>query len=69
MSMNYQSQGGNYTLTYNGKLYHNGKVYKLPKDCLGNNITNINGKIYIDGYEFKDGKFKKTLKAWIYKHF
>lgn len=29
----------------------------------GNNITTINGKIYINGYEFKRGKWRRTIKA------
>lgn len=33
-----------------------------PTSC--NNITTINGKVYIDGYEFKNGRWKKTLRAW-----
>ena len=67
--MNEQSSGGVYTLTYNGKLYHNGKEYKLPEKCNENNLTTVNGRVFIDGYEFRNGKFKKTLRAWIYKHF
>ena len=43
---------------------------ELPP-CPGNghNITTINGKVYIDGYEFKNGKWKKTLKALYHKWF
>lgn len=33
-----------------------------PTGC--HNTTVINNKVYIDGYEFKNGKWKKTLKAW-----
>jgi hypothetical protein len=35
----------------------------------GNNSTQINGKVYIDGYELVDGKWTKTLKALWYKIF
>ena len=35
---------------------------KPPTSC--HNTTIINGKVYIDGYEFKNGKWKKTLRAW-----
>ena len=35
-----------------------------PPPTKGWNVTNINGKVYIDGYEFKNGKWKKTLRAW-----
>lgn len=40
-----------------------------PAPCKGNNVTTIDGKVYIDGYEFKKGKWKKTFKAWYYKWF
>ena len=29
----------------------------------GHNTTQINGKVYIDGYEYKKGKWRKTFKA------
>ena len=38
------------------------KLPPPPTNC--DNITTINGKVYIDGYEFKNGKWKKTLRAW-----
>ena len=33
-----------------------------PTKCCNTSI--INGKVYIDGYEFKNGKWKKTLRTW-----
>lgn len=33
-----------------------------PTKCRSTTI--INNKVYIDGYEFKNGKWKKTLRAW-----
>ena len=43
------------------EIWINGiKVYKPSK---GNNTTIINNKIYVDGYEYKDGQWKRTLKA------
>ena len=29
----------------------------------GHNTTQINGKVYIDGYEYKKGKWRKTFKV------
>lgn len=29
----------------------------------GRNITTINNRVYIDGYEFKRGKWRRTLAA------
>ena len=38
---------------------------KLPQPPTGAyNVTMINDKVYIDGYEFKNGEWKKTLRAW-----
>ena len=34
-----------------------------PVPSKGRNSTVINGKVYIDGYEFKNGKWKRTLRA------
>ena len=47
----------------NRKIIKNKKVYDIPKHIRGNNITQIDGKIFIDGYEFVNGQFKRTLKA------
>jgi len=33
---------------------------KKPKNLKGHNITQINDKIYIDGYELIDNQFKRT---------
>ena len=47
----------------NGEVIINGiKLPLPPTNC--NNITTINNKVYIDGYEFKNGKWKKTIRAW-----
>ena len=56
------------TIIIGKKIVINNK--ELPP-CPGNghNITTINGKVYIDGYEFKNGKWKKTLKALYHKWF
>jgi len=47
----------------------NGYKYPFPRRMKGRTVSQVNGKIYIDGYEFKNGKFKKTLKALYYKWF
>ena len=43
--------------------------YRLPKKSKTHCLTTINDKIYVNGYEFKDGIFKRTLKALWYKWF
>jgi hypothetical protein len=37
-----------------------------PVPSSGYNSTVIDGKVYIDGYEFKNGKWRRTLKALWY---
>lgn len=58
---------GNCTVIGN-KVIING-VELPPVPSKGYNSTVINGKVYIDGYEFKDGKWKRTLKALWYLWF
>lgn len=54
---------GNGVYVCNGEVIINGiKLPPPPTNCC--NITTINNKVYIDGYEFKNGKWKKTLRAW-----
>jgi len=54
---------------FEGFIIINGVKYDLPKKCKNNNVTQINGKIYINGYEFINGEFKKTLTALWHKLF
>lgn len=43
---------------------------KLPPcPAKGRNTTVINGKVYIDGYEFVNGEWKKTLMGLWHKWF
>ena len=62
------------TIQENGKTYSivnsrekwieiNGVKYKFPKRVKGHSISQIDNHIFIDGYEFIDGKFKRTLRA------
>ena len=62
------------TIQENGKTYSivnsrekwieiNGVRYKFPKRVKGHSISQINNHIFIDGYEFVNGRFKRTLKA------
>ena len=44
------------------RVWINGE--ELPPCPLnGHNTTQINGKLYIDGYDYKKGKWRKTFKA------
>lgn len=47
----------------NGTVIINGvELPPPPTDC--HSTTVINNNVYVDGYEFKNGKWKKTLRAW-----
>lgn len=51
------------------KIYVNGKEYDIPEHIKCHSTSMIDGKIYIDGYEFKDGKWKRTLASiwnWVF---
>lgn len=41
----------------------NGVRYLFPKRVKGHSVSQIDNHIFVDGYEFKDGKFKRTLRA------
>lgn len=34
-----------------------------PKPSKGNNMTTIDGKVYVNGFRFKKGKFKRSIVA------
>lgn len=62
------------TIQENGKTYSivnsrekwieiNGIRYKFPKRVKGHSVSQVDNHIFIDGYEFIDGKFKRTLRA------
>ena len=62
------------TIQENGKTYSiinskekwieiNGVKYKFPKRVKGHSVSQIDNHIFIDGYEFIDCKFKRTLRA------
>lgn len=60
--MNIQ-QSNNCTVIGN-RVWINGKeLPPVPTKHKYYSVTQINGKVYIDGYEFKKGKWRRTLKA------
>lgn len=54
--------GHNNTIVQGNKVWIDG-VALPPAPCKGCNSTVIDGKVYLDGYEFKKGKWRRTLKA------
>ena len=52
----------------NGKIVINGQEIEYPnKEC--RNVTIINNSIFVDGLEYKDGEWKRTLRALWHKWF
>lgn len=62
------------TIQESGKIYSivnsrekwieiNGIRYNFPKGMKRHSISQIDNHIFIDGYEFVNGQFKRTLKA------
>ena len=49
-------------IVHGNMVFINGEALPpVPSAC--NNITTVNGNVFIDGYEFKNGKWKRTLRA------
>ena len=64
--MNFQRSGN--VIVKNNKVYINGeKMPSCPTE--GNNVSIIDNKVFIDGYELINGKWKRTLKALWHKWF
>lgn len=53
---------GNTTIQGN-QVWINGTLLP-PAPCKGDDLTIINNKVFIDGYEFKNGKWRRTLRAF-----
>lgn len=66
-----QDSNGNHTIinTKDKWIKVNGVTYFIPYKIKCNNVTQIDGQIFIDGYEFKNGKFKHSLKALFHLFF
>lgn len=68
------SYDNNSTITLDGVVVIGNEVIingvKMPPcPAKGHNSTIINNKVYMNGYELVDGKWKKTLRALWYKWF
>lgn len=61
-----QKQDGQTIMLDNSSLLVNGVPYELPKQLQnrsGHNLAQVNHQIYIDGYEFRNGKFRRSFAA------
>lgn len=52
------------------KIYFNGKVITyLPSDDKNMNVSVVNGRLYMNGYEWIDGKWVRNLRALWHLYF
>ncbi len=58
----------NVIIVGNKCVFINGKEYPLP-DGKSTNSTIIDNHVFVNGYELKNGKWKKTLRAIFHKYF
>lgn len=58
----------NMIIVGNKGVFINGKEYPLP-DGKSTNSTIIDNHVFVNGYELKNGKWKKTLRAIFHKYF
>ena len=64
--MSFQHSGN--VIIKNNEVYINGeKMPSCPTE--GNNVSIVDNKVFIDGYELINGKWKRTLKALWHKWF
>ena len=52
----------NDTIVIGNQVTINGTMLP-PAPCKGNNSTVVDGNVFLDGYEFKKGKWRRTLRA------
>lgn len=60
--MGHNIQISNNCVVRGNRVFING-VELPPVPSKGNNSTIIDSKVYVDGYEFKNGKWKRPLAA------
>ncbi len=57
-------QYSNSSFIIGNRVWINGEeLPPVPTNRKHHCFTQINGKVYIDGYEFKKGKWRRTLRA------
>ena len=59
-----QQSNGNIVRVSGNRVWINGEeMPATPTKGDAHNTTQVNDKVYIDGYEFKNGKWRRTLAA------
>ena len=62
--MNIQYSNNNNSVVIGNRVWINGvELPPVPTKRKCHCSTQINDKVYIDGYEFKKGKWRRTLRA------
>ncbi len=60
----------NNTVVVGNRVWINGEeLPPVPTKSKNHSSTQIDSKIYIDGYEYKNGQWKKTMIALLHKYF
>lgn len=68
--MNITTYNNNSVVVIGTQVWINGeKLPPVPTKGCKHCVTQINEKVYIDGYEFKKGKWKRTLRALLHLWF
>lgn len=68
--MQINNQNGLMVNGENRVVFRNGKRIQIPAHIKINTIANIDGKVYIGGWELmKDNTWKRSLKAMWYRFF
>lgn len=67
--MNNIQVNNNCTVIGNRVWINGEELPPVPSKSKNSSVTQIDGKVYINGYEFKKGKWRRTLKALWYLWF
>lgn len=51
------------------RIVVNGFTIPNPPKFKANSVTIVDNRLFVDGYEYINGKWKRTLRALLYKWF
>lgn len=63
-----QSQEGNMLMVSGNKVIINGKETLIPrriKNAWPNCILQQNGEVYVNGFKYENGNFRRTISSWL----
>lgn len=67
--MNLIIQNGQEVRYSKDRIVVNGVAILNPPKFKGNSVTIVNSRLFVSGYEYIDGKWKRTLRALWHKWF